>query len=223
MIVRIKYLLLTCFFVTNFSYGAGCWLQSGLSNSSFATQLVWPSGIPALDQAYQREGLLLVQYFGVSPRGFYMRDNGSPNAFATSEVINALGPDGTVTFGLELMGREIQRDGGIGFSIPVIMAHEFAHILQFKRGVRLPTKRMELQADFLAGWYLAKRQALSFYNVRPVLESFFQMGDYEFNSPNHHGTPHQRLMALQTGYQLSTQGANLEDAFNQSFSFVSNQ
>jgi hypothetical protein len=184
----------------------GCWLSA---SSAGNIELLSLSGNAELDNAHQREGLALIGKFGVTPRGFFFDDHGAPNAYATSKVTNSLGPDGTVVFGLTLLDSELKRDGGYGLAVPAIMAHEFAHIVQFKRKSTLSTKEQELQADYLAGWYLGNRWIYT--DVRAAFEAFFQMGDYQFNSPNHHGTPKQRLAAIQAGFQ------NTRSAFNEAY------
>lgn len=199
----------------------GCWVARGFGNSADSPRLLGSSGNPEIDNAHQREGLALVQTFRVSPRGFFFDDRGAPNAYATNKVVNSMGPDGTVVFGLTLINSELKRDGGYGLAVPAIMAHEFAHLLQFKRNSKLPTKQMELQADYLAGWYLGQRSRFIYTDVRPAFQAFFQMGDYEFNNPDHHGTPQQRLAAIQAGFQASD--LSLEQAYQRSSELVKSQ
>lgn len=196
----------------------GCWLSSGIEDSGRSSGLIWPSGVPSVDMAFQNEGLALVNVFGVSPRGFFFDDRSAPNAYATGEVVHPSGPDGTIVFGLALLQGELARDGGIGLSVPAIMAHEFAHLVQFKRGVEIPTVQMELQADFMAGWYLGLRGRYVYTDVRPAFQAFFQIGDYDFNNPNHHGTPQQRLAAIQAGF--SSSNLSFEQAFRRGLEFV---
>jgi hypothetical protein len=152
--------------------------------------------------------MALLSIFPVTPYGFYLDDFGSPNAFATPESLTPAGPDGTIIFGVTLLSAELSRDSGIGFSIPAIFAHEFGHIFQFDRGEGLPAPAMELHADFLAGWYLAARSQWSPTDIGPALRSFFEKGDYEFNSPQHHGTPEQRLHALMEGVNCGARSAS---------------
>lgn len=198
----------------------GCWL-SGLSGSSMSQRILGTTGVPQLDAAFQREGLALVQTFQVAPWGYFLDDRGSPNAMASPDVSNPNGPDGTVVIGLTLLQAELARDRGVGLSVPAIMAHEFAHIVQFKRNVRLPTSKMELQADFLAGWYLGLRSRFIFTDVRPAFQSFFEKGDYAFNDPMHHGTPQQRLNAIASGLQAS--GLPFPQAYERSLEFARTQ
>ena len=182
----------------------GCWLGAGAGGIA-GKPIFYPSGNPRMDMGFQQEGMALVQLFGIAPRFFYLDDRGSPNAYATPEVVNPMGPDGTILIGINLIQSEALRDNGIGFSLAAILAHEFTHLVQFKYGigVNLPTKYRELHADFMAGWYMGLRERYLFTDVRPALQSFFEHGDYGFNRRDHHGTPEQRLLAVQSGYQSS--------------------
>lgn len=83
-----------------------------------------------------------------------------------------------------------------------------------------PTVKLELMADMLTGWYLAEKYRVydssthSFSypasnevlaeskNLRRVLLQFYSIGDFNFNDPDHHGTPSERLDAVMNGVQL---------------------
>lgn len=196
---------------TNFQQQAvGCFLQAGGSSASVQTlasqgQIYFPSGNVALDNFNQQEGLNLVNTYFVSPRMFYLVDP-SPNAFATPEVVNAFGPDGTILFGQNLMAQQLSKDPS-GASVIAVMAHEFAHLLQFRHGVHQPGKMTELHADFMAGWYLNLRGRFAWTNLMPTLKIFYELGDYQFNSPTHHGTPAERLQAAEGGFNSGATNA----------------
>lgn len=177
-------------------------------------RLSYNSGMPAVDEAWDREGKALLRIFQVTPAGGFLDDSDGPNAYATNEVYYTNGPDGTVMFGVNLLRSELSRDHGIGMSIPAITAHEFAHICQFKdrRLLQVPTKYRELHADFLAGWYMAIRHSFSPGDLTPVMESFFEKGDYHFNSPGHHGTPPERLEQLRAGMMVRSNA--ISEVFN---------
>jgi len=187
--------------------GIGCYLQAGAAGGGGLASMIssgmvfFPSGNPLVDNFNQQEALNLVQTFRVSPRVFYLVDQ-SPNALATPEIANAFGPDGTVLLGRNLVTEQLTRDPS-GATVVAVMAHEFAHLTQFKHGsvnVNEPVRRMELHADFMAGWYLRLRGQYAWTNLMPALRIFFDLGDYQFNAPQHHGTPAERLSAAQAGF-----------------------
>ena len=200
--------------------GGGCTFAGFNDDSSGPPRIMPWSPYPPINVAYQREGLQLVQIFQVQPAGGFLDDSGAPNAFATPQVLFANGPHGTVIFGLELTAMELRRDGGVGMALPAIMAHEFAHIRQFRDG-RLDaydTSVRELHADFLAGWYMKLRRYLMPTDMSPALRAFFERGDYEFNSEQHHGTPDQRLEAVAAGVQSTA--TTVPEAFEEGLTHV---
>ena len=201
------------------AFSGGCGISS-LGRLGGRERLQMWTGNRLIDAAYQREGLFLVQLFQVTAAGSFMDDSDAPNAYATPEQIFPNGPDGTVVFGMSLLGHELERDGGIGLAVPAIMAHEFSHLRQFKdrRIMHNSIPWRELHADFLAGWYLSRRKLAAPTDVRPAMSSFFEMGDYEFNDPNHHGTPDQRLDCLIAGMQ--SRARDVRRAFYEGESFV---
>jgi predicted metalloprotease len=104
------------------------------------------------------------------------------------------------------------RDGGI--TVIAVCAHEFGHIHQMQNGYQSrlaaldSTRRpVELHADFLAGYYLALRKAehreLDLSAVGGVLHA---LGDSDFNSRQHHGTPQERVGALAAGFKFGMEG-----------------
>lgn len=93
-----------------------------------------------------------------------------------------------------------------------ILAHEFAHHVQFEAGLfdsDLPepeaTRRTELMADAYASYFSAHRRGLNLRKdvILKVQESFYNVGDCSFESPGHHGTPNQRLAAAEWGADLA--------------------
>ena len=101
--------------------------------------------------------------------------------------------------------------GDVG--IRVIMAHEFGHHVQFELGVfdtgptdpAEATRRTELMADAMAAYYGTHKQglALNKKRVADALLSFYTVGDCQFASPGHHGTPLQRERAADWGADLA--------------------
>jgi len=95
----------------------------------------------------------------------------------------------------------------------VIMAHEFAHHVQFELGVfdtgpsdpAEATRRTELMADAMAAYYGVHKKGLALNKKRVVdaVLSFYTVGDCQFTSPGHHGTPLQRQRAATWGADLA--------------------
>ena len=184
----------TCFFSNMQSFGGQPTNYSGNSN---------------LDYFLNNEYGKLVYCFGVKPNSFYIYEDGSPNAFASANVSNYSYPDGTVVLGLKLTSQECNSSqSGTCVAMAVVMAHEFAHIVDFKNNFVSggQPKHKELFADYMAGVYLHTRQLTYTYtDIKEAAYSIFTKGDTDFNSPQHHGTPQERMNALLAGYEFSRQ------------------
>ncbi|WP_111709281.1 hypothetical protein [Lutibacter citreus] len=97
-----------------------------------------------------------------------------------------------------------------------ILAHEWAHQIQTNNrsewypngaadNVPEATRTTELEADFIAAYYLTHKRGAT-YNLKRVQdfnELFFNIGDCGFTSDGHHGTPLQRAEAANQGYLLA--------------------
>jgi predicted metalloprotease len=92
-----------------------------------------------------------------------------------------------------------------------ICAHEFGHILQYKHGIDetltegQPTmKKLELHADFLAGYFAGLRK-LEKPNFKAAVyaDTQHKFGDFATGSPDHHGTPEERADAIVGGFKAA--------------------
>ena len=95
------------------------------------------------------------------------------------------------------------------FGVAYIVAHEYGHNVQhelgfFTQGRRLAAKPFELQADCMAGsWGNSVYRAgkLKPGDVEEALSTAKAVGDFEYLSPQHHGTPDERREAWLRGYE----------------------
>lgn len=207
-------MLLTCLGVlSNELHAQGCYLSDAITSLGSVSS---SSGNATIDIVSNQEVQQLRAMFLVNPKFYFFIENGSPNAFATSEVDDNGFPDGTVLFGLRLHNKELPKSIG-GTTIPMIMAHEFGHILSFKLRLPFQGKYQELWADYCAGAYMFYRQFWKQTDVNATLRTFFEIGDYAYNSPSHHGTPQERYQAVLKGYadaegfQMSNRPMSLKD------------
>lgn len=91
-------------------------------------------------------------------------------------------------------------------ALAYILAHEYAHAAQIVGGSRLRNiTQIELQADCLAGYYMGMMPNVTFdrQDIDEIASIAFQVGDYEYNNRQHHGTPKQRARAVLSGFQGS--------------------
>jgi hypothetical protein len=126
--------------------------------------------------------------------------------------------DNVVAFGVPLLD-SIQ---GADFDLKVrcIVAHEVAHIFQSEDGyfdlaqTDATVRRNELMADHFAGCCIAfivnggrRIDRGKLYRSKDSVQSAFQLmfsrGDTNFTDPNHHGTPSERLDAVDWGYETA--------------------
>jgi predicted metalloprotease len=99
------------------------------------------------------------------------------------------------------------------FAVAYVVAHEYAHNVQQETGVlagrtrALPT---ELNADCLAGtwarWDYGQGK-LGPGDIQEALDAALAVGDFDFLSPQHHGTPLERRDALLTGLNSGSPSA----------------
>jgi uncharacterized protein len=93
-------------------------------------------------------------------------------------------------------------------ALAYILAHEYAHAAQTASGFRTKNiTKIELQADCLAGFYMGAMPNVTFdqKDIEEIAAIAYQVGDYEFNNRQHHGTPQQRAQAVLLGFQASQQ------------------
>ncbi len=91
----------------------------------------------------------------------------------------------------------------------MILAHEYGHQLQYIFGLpsvsESTARPNELEADGFAGYYLRRPNGYnqtSFPQIAAAYEFAQSIGDYQTNSPGHHGTPPQRRSAVRLGFLL---------------------
>ena len=197
----------------------GCGISAAALGTSAGAGLERKTGNAFVDSGFGRSRQFMVHAFGVNPAFAFLDDSQSPNAFATPDnIIDWDRGNGSVLFGVRLLTEEIAADRQTwGSALSLIMAHEWAHIKQFYTTGQLSNPLAELHADFLAGWWLGGFNLMTNgWGINPgsAGRSVFNKGDFEFNSPIHHGTPQQRLSAMVAGYQLSvSSNPNVHQAF----------
>lgn len=189
--------------------------------------IIRSTGNKDIDRALDKGLVRLSQTFGIDPVFGFFEDE-DPNAFAVPES-NDISRTGTVLFGKQLFVQLQQADSS-GVSVLGVCAHEFAHIWQFQSGLYKtirgdgPTvKRLELNADFLAGYYLGLRKsAVPSASLWIFGQKLWGLGDMNVNDRDHHGTPDERTAAAEAGFKLSfIQKQDVSTAFRVGMEYVS--
>jgi hypothetical protein len=194
----------------NFSFGSD-------TNTSKGT-----SGNRDFDAALSITLGRLVAMFGVNPGFEFYTEEKGVNAYATNRVRYPGRPDGTVAYGRNLLGLQFSNEEAIASAqVVATCAHEFAHILQFKRNVisqlddNNNVRRSELHADFLAGYFAGRRRLDSpGFPAAEIALDLYNSGDTYTSSPDHHGTPKERGDAVVLGFHAAfTDRVSFEEAW----------
>ncbi|NEU08019.1 hypothetical protein GZH53_06810 [Flavihumibacter sp. R14] len=135
------------------------------------------------------------------------------NAFAVPRT-EVGGPVGTIPNKIAMGDGIMDGYARIGFgdvAPQAILAHEFAHQVQFQLGLYdgegspEGTRSNELLADAYSAYYLshARGASMQWKRVQQFLQVFLNIGDCSFDSSNHHGTPAERMAAAKWGYSIA--------------------
>jgi hypothetical protein len=168
------------------------------------------SGNGDFDRALAVTLLNLSNTFSVLP-GFAFSEKVVMNAFASANT--AMGrADGSVVFGRSLFREIMTRRENPELGVAAICAHEFGHIVQYKHGLQQSlivngrVKRLELHADFLAGYFAGKRKLeMPGFPAAIFAATQYSFGDNQYGDPAHHGTSKERGDAVVYGFQSAYQ------------------
>lgn len=96
-----------------------------------------------------------------------------------------------------------------------ILAHEWGHRVQYTFGFdkQLSNPELELEADAMSGYYMALNKGFEWNHIEGYFASTESTGDFAVESPQHHGTPNQRVAAAYLGVQLAIESVDTDHAF----------
>lgn len=213
MKTKLSILIVLFFFFTSFIQAQSCFLYD---DYKILGTLTTKTSDKSMDNTILKEYEFLIDRFKVKPNLFFIFDGFQPAAYVTNQVSHPEFPDGTIFLGISLLQEECNKTTPKKCAaIPLVMAHEFAHIIDLKYKTGLTGKQKELFADFLTGYYMFYR-AFKFHSPfkREETLTFYNKTGYAFNLPQFHGTANQRQTALSAGFQLAynytTEGLELE-------------
>jgi len=166
------------------------------------------SGNLLIDQRTQQVYLYLSTKFGITASLYFLEEADGPNAFASPKRTNVLGKDGTIYLGIALLNDECSETPDCG-SIPILLAHEFGHLVAYKYKVVLDGKQNELFADYLAGTLMFHYvREMGVIDLNAVARSFYAKGDDEFHEEQSHGSPTDRQECLLAGFDTAQEYFN---------------
>ncbi|MBX5046981.1 neutral zinc metallopeptidase [Rhizobium lentis] len=201
----------------------GCWLADqdvdsiypqGTDTRLFASgnePMIPRSGDKDFDYALAHTLAKISSTFDVLPGFAYYDDYDGKNAYATPTA-RLSRADGTVLFGQGMLADLRASGDHPEIAVTAVCAHEFGHILQYKHNLMDPllagqntVKRVELQADFFAGYFagIRKREKAT-YAAAVVAATQARFGDNAINDRDHHGTNQERGAAVVDGFRLGS-------------------
>ncbi|WP_448698142.1 hypothetical protein ACFGVR_15075 [Mucilaginibacter sp. AW1-3] len=191
---------------------AQCFISSFGSLGALANS----TGNAALDNKFRVTKNEIESLFNVSARLYVYDDGDRPNAYAKPSGDNNY--DGIVAFGQNMLQQRLWNRNKGEAAIAGILAHEYGHVLQIKKGLSTSnSKKRELQADFLAGYFMGNHNYPQ-SSIQAFGADLASLGDYEFGSEDHHGTPAERLNAMLAGYGHGSESADA--AYSAGLSYV---
>lgn len=181
-------------------------------------EILKTSGDTNLDRILTAEMIAQSKFFGLRP-AFLLYSGSNQNAFATADTLMP-GTNGTILYNLPFLKSQLLSTKWGGAVVSGVIAHEFGHIYQFfsdymKRleALHKTVKFQELHADFLSAFYMGKKHAASPLDLNDYFDQFYNLGDYQFDRKDHHGTKAERYFAIKAGYNLALGNPGKDIAF----------
>lgn len=159
------------------------------------------TGDPARDNAFRSEFNAQAVFWGVPGVSFnFLNDCDVPNALANPQ-------DKSILFGTA-MARDLLAKFRSSIPLIQVLAHEWGHQIQFAFGDSwlnaATVAPKELEADMFSGFYLLLTKSnFPISEMNSSISAAFSLGDWDFNNPNHHGTPQQRGAAILAGNKVA--------------------
>jgi len=202
-------------------HGEGCMLDPKQAEPFLATatepqlfdkadeKLISSTGNRDFDYALAQSLSRLTDVFGVLPGFSFFDDYDGENAYATA-VSKLNRADGTVLFGKRYFLHAMEEPESPEVGVIATCAHEFGHIVQYKNKLQprltngQPTvKRVELHADFFAGYFAGARKIEKpDFPAAVFAVNRYARGDFS-TSRKHHGTPDERAAAVVRGFETA--------------------
>lgn len=185
------------------------------------------SGDKLLDQALGMALVRITQVFKERPGFAFYDDSSSPNAYATSDT-RVHGTWGTILFGRSMFRSLIHENHDNGIVVIATIAHEMSHIVQFHHNLQprlmagqRTVKRVELHADYLAGFYLGTRKRDDPSITLLASGALFRdLGDDDVQDREHHGTPGERIASAERGFKIGISGGSLQNAIDEGMRYA---
>src|ERR1700761_2311465 len=201
------------------AHGEGCMLDPQQAEAFLATatepqafdkeneKLISSTGDRDFDRALAQTLSRLSDVYGVLPGFSFFDDYDGENAFATPAK-RLQRADGSVLFGKRYFLRAMAAPESPELNVIATCAHEFGHIVQYKHRLKdrlmvgqTTVKRVELNADFFAGYFAGARKIEKpDFPAAVFAANRHSNGDFH-STKGHHGTPDERAAAVVRGFE----------------------
>jgi hypothetical protein len=185
----------SCSLATTLITGVLCATRTG-SGLEVGT-LLKTTGNPQLDKSLISEMTMQSKFYGYRP-AFVLYSGGEKNAAAVNKTLaDYPQTDGTILYNIDMLREQLSVSQWGGSILAGVIAHEFAHIYQYHN-------------DYFS----------RLFGLDQTVN--FEIGDYEFNAPAHHGTPAERYLALKAGFNLRirNKSTSVRDAATEAVAFL---
>lgn len=181
--------------------------QPQLFDGPAPERIIASTGNRDFDYALAQMLSRLTDVFGVLPGFCYYDDYDGENAKATNST-QMKRADGTVLYGKRYFIRCMSAVESPEAVVSATCAHEFGHIVQYKYNLvsrlkqgQRDVKRVELHADFLAGYFAgARKLEKPDYPAAVFATNRYARGDNS-TDVQHHGRPEERAAAVVRGFE----------------------
>ena len=164
-----------------------------------------------LDARFNQVKGQLQDFFGIKVDLYFYEEASGAQALTFCSSLHPEIYDGTIRFGLALLRNELRIKKNGEHAVLAVLAHEFAHIFQCRVGGSLRHHKRELQADFLAGYFLGRKNYSYKYDIDIIPFAVDLFSNDNWYESFHYGTPKERTAAMIDGYHHAH--LNLEDAY----------
>jgi hypothetical protein len=136
----------------------------------------------------------MCQLFGVTAELKFYNEPGRSNAFTVCRQ-----SANQISIGEKLIRQHSSTFNNDISAIVGAMAHEVAHLYLCRMHYSGTATQQEHLADFLAGYLLSVRSFFLPTNIFSFSKTLYEMGDSEFTSTQHHGSPEERVRYMTLG------------------------
>ncbi|EMR03225.1 M48 family metalloprotease [Cesiribacter andamanensis] len=167
---------------------------TGMTNSGSITNTLQNA---YWDQKMSEEYAIQQQFFSCCPTRLHILLE--PNARQKNAYVPYA--EAAIYFGHHMFYYTISQYGEL--AVAGVLAHEFGHSTQNYFGWQTRDMYSELEADAWSGFYMALNKQWAWSQIQGYYSNVYAAGDYNFNSPSHHGTQQERLASAYLGVETA--------------------